>query len=166
MPVIVDTNVAVVANHQNNNVADACMDACVVFLTEVRRNSTVVVIDDGDEVRKEYTRAIQDSKPLQLGALFLVHVIRNQYNPHFVQRVNLEKNDEGEFVDFPATGELAQFDPSDRKFAALARNQNLPVTNATDSDWARFQHLLVANGITVNFLCGDDPYRWFVATNG
>lgn len=63
-------------------------------------------------------------------------------------------------MDFPAVPELANFDPSDRKFAAMSRNTGVAVTNAIDSDWADSLIALNANGIAVNFLCGCDKSTW------
>lgn len=165
MPVIVETNVAVVANRQNDEVVSSCEEACIKFLIEIIRNHTVILIDEGDEVRGEYTKAIKDSKPFQLGAQFLIYIYQHQYDGSRVQRESLPKNAAGEFADFPNDPALANFDQSDRKFAALARRTGTPMTNATDSDWAQFKGPLAANGINVHFLCGCDPRNWFLADN-
>ena len=60
--VIVDTNVIVVANHQNTNVRENCVDSCIEFLTDVR-NQHVVLIDDKDEIRMEYARVLGMGRP-------------------------------------------------------------------------------------------------------
>ena len=158
--VIIDTNVAVIANRQNANVVISCVDACVLFLTAAR-NAHVVLIDVGDEIRAEYAGALQMRRPYELGAQFLIHVLQHQYNPARVRRVPLDKTDAGAFADFPNTAHLAAFDPSDRKFAALSRKTNVPVTNATDSDWADHRTALTANGVVVHFLCGCTKTKWF-----
>ncbi len=160
--IIVDTNVAVVANRQNNGVEQSCADACVLFLTDAHTQH-VVLIDAGDEVRSEYAKALSVSRPYQLGALFLLHIYQNQFNPARVRRIDLPKNADGTFADFPSDPSLATFDLSDRKFAALSRNTGTPVTNATDSDWADSLAALTAFGITVDFLCGCDKTKWFTA---
>jgi hypothetical protein len=100
-------------------------------------------------------------RPYELGAQFLIHVLQQRHNPARVKQVRLDKMDTGAFANFPNTADLAAFDRSDRKFAALSRKTNVPVTNATDSDW--FNHLapLNANGIKVNFICGCDKSKWF-----
>lgn len=160
--VIVDTNVVVVANRQNQDVCEDCIDACVKFLIAAQANC-IVLLDDGDEIRKEYAEALHERRPYEIGAQFLLYVYQNQFNEAHVRRIDLARHANGEFVDFPSNQQLVNFDPSDRKFAALARNQNTPVTNATDSDWANFLTPLNANGIQVNFLCGSDPDAWFKA---
>jgi hypothetical protein len=58
--VIIDTNVAVVANRQNTDVVTPCVDACILFLTAAR-NSHVVLIDAGPPCQcevKHLSRAI------------------------------------------------------------------------------------------------------------
>ena len=158
--VIIDTNVAVVANRQNAAVVESCISACIDFLVSAR-SQHVVLLDEGDEIRAEYARALQQRRPYELGAQFLVHVLQHQFDPKHVRRVELMKTVGGEFADFPADAGLAAFDRSDRKFAALAKNTNTPVTNATDSDWVDFQGQLNVNGIFVDFLCGCDKLTWF-----
>jgi hypothetical protein len=158
--VIVDTNVAVVANEQNDGVVASCIDACKVFIATARDGCTVL-IDEADAIRQEYAQALKQSRPFGLGALFLMHIYQHQHNPARVRRVPLPIAAGGEYVDFPDDPALATFDKSDRKFAALARRTGLPVTNATDSDWIDHITALNANGIAVNFLCGPDKTGWF-----
>ena len=64
------------------------------------------------------------------------------------------------FVDFPDDPALAEFDLSDRKFAALARRSGAPVANATDGGWLQHRSALEANEISVEFVCGCDPLQW------
>ncbi len=158
--VIIDTNVAVVANRQNPDVAQGCVDNCIAFITAAH-SQHVVIVDDADAVRQEYAQALQQSRPYGLGALFLQHVYQQQFNPNRVRRVNLPIGPDGEYVDFPGGGALATFDPSDRKFAALSKQTGVAVTNAVDSDWADHLAHLHAAGIVVDFLCGCDKTKWF-----
>jgi hypothetical protein len=158
--VIVDTNVAVVANQQNFGVVASCIDACIIFIA-MARGEHVVLIDDADAIRQEYAQALQQSRPYGLGALFLQHVYQHQYNPARVRRVALALDADGEYADFPNDPALANFDPSDRKFATLARNTGVPVTNATDSDWIDNIAALNAQQISVDFLCGQHKTGWF-----
>lgn len=155
-----DTNVAVVANAQNAGVATSCVDACKLFVATAR-NSHVVLIDEADAIRQEYAQALQQSRPYGLGALFIQHIYQYQYDPKRVRRIKLPVAANGEYTDFPNDPSLAAFDPSDRKFAALARKTGIPVTNATDSDWIDNIVALNSNGIAVDFLCGNDKTDWF-----
>lgn len=159
--VIIDTNVAVVANRQNPDVVENCADACIIFLAKAK-SEHVILLDDGDEIRAEYARALQLRRPYELGAQFLIYVLQRQYDSNRVRRIELTKTGAGEFSDFPQDPGLATFDRSDRKFAALAKVTGADVINATDSDWIDFQPALNANGISVNFLCGCNKAIWFV----
>ncbi len=158
--VIVDTNVAVVANGQNDDVVGSCRDACTRFIAEIP-HGRVVLIDSADEIRAEYARAVGMGRPYQLGAQFLLYVLRYQHDSRHVRRIDLPKRPDGGFADFPDTPDLATFDPSDRKFAALARQTGVAVANATDSDWADHIASLNAHGVAVAFLCGDTKSNWF-----
>ena len=160
MEVIIDSNVAVIANRQNNDVQLECQDACIDFIIEAK-TKCVVLIDNNDEIRSEYAGILKEGRPYELGTLFLIHLYQNQWNPKKVRLVELDKTPLGDFVDFPTTADLSTFDMSDRKFAALAKKTGVPVTNATDSDWATSVVHLANNGITVNFLCGCNPTKWF-----
>jgi hypothetical protein len=157
--VIIDTNVAVVANRQNLAVMNSCVEACILFLVKAQAEY-VVLIDVGDEIRAEYAKALSLSRPQGLGALFLLHILQHQFNPERVRRIDLRKNIAGEFLDFPSVRELMDFDRDDRKFAALAKFTNTAVSNAVDSDWADYLTPLTQNGITVHFVCGCDKSNW------
>jgi hypothetical protein len=148
--VIIDTNVLVVANGQNVDVAAYCLDACIRFVKKVRTDD-VVLVDGSDEIRKEYARNLQEGRPYQLGMRLLFEIL--QYSVQ-VRVIDLHQDANGDFLDFPPVPELEAFDRSDRKFAALSKKTGTPVTNATDSDWADFPSALNRHGITVQFLCG------------
>ena len=158
--VIVDTNVLVVANRQNAQVAPSCVDACVAFV-ESALAEHVTLIDRAGDILTEYYRNLKDGWPYELGKRYCMALIQQQHVSTRVRIVDLLKSADGEYVDFPNTPGLATFDRSDRKFAALAKATGTPVTNATDSDWANFLPALTANGINVEFLCGGDLLRWF-----
>lgn len=156
---IVDTNVMIVANRQNGEIAPNCIDNCVEFLVGLQK-SGVLILDSSDQVRLEYAQAISQGRPYQLGAQFLIHVYRNQFNEKHVKRVEISVDKLGNYIDFPSAEELEKFDLSDRKFAALSRKTGVPVTNAVDSDWVDFYVPLKESGIDVNFLCGCDKAAW------
>ena len=85
--VVIDTNVAVVANRQNPKVTPSCEDACVRFLTAAK-SDYVVLLDQGDEVRAEYARALKKGRPYQVGAQFLFHIYQQMDNPERVGSLN------------------------------------------------------------------------------
>jgi len=160
--IIVDTNVAIVANGQNDDVVVSCVDACKEFIVAAREQH-VLLLDDGDAIRQEYAGALKQSRPFALGALFLHHIYQNQFNPARVRRVTLLARADGQYADLPQSLIDAGFDPSDRKFAALGCKEGVPVHNATDSDWIEHAATLAAEGIEVEHLCGCIPAQWFTA---
>jgi len=69
--------------------------------------------------------------------------------------VHITPHPKREFAEFPADEQLANFDPSDRKFVAvaLAAGDAPPILNASDTDWWPVRRALDAHGLTVKFLC-------------
>lgn len=162
---VVDTNVAIVANGRPDP-ADPrppsipCRIAAVTFLTEMRKRGTVL-LDLDDAIQGEYRRYLNPRGEPGVGDRFYQDVLHS--SPKLVERVNLPKRPDGEYEDLPQSLIDAGFDPSDRKFAALARKEGVPVYNATDSDWIEHATALATEGIQVENLCGCDNSLWFAA---
>lgn len=155
---VVDTNVAIVANGENQDASRNCILACVVKLRELRDNG-IIVIDDKDLIFEEYKRYLSFKGQPGTGDAFFRHLYEKQYDPAKVERVNVTLNDpiEQTYEEFPDDSRLAGFDRSDRKFVAVAITSvnNPPVLNAVDSGWRNFQRELEENGIFVEQLCLD-----------
>ena len=66
-----------------------------------------------------------------------------------------------EYATLPQALIDAGFDPGDRKFAALAKQQDATVANATDSDWLEHRSILEDEKIKLYFVCGYDQSKWF-----
>lgn len=160
---VIDTNVPVVANGRHDGdkpLAPECQKAAIRFLTNVRDKKERVVLDAAGEVEAEYRRNLNPGGQPGVGNLFYRAVVSGQ-TP--CDRVNLPKRADGEYEDIPQPVIDASFDPDDRKFAALARRERIPVVNAVDSDWLDAWDVLARNDIHVKFLCGCDAARWFAA---
>lgn len=159
---VVDTNVPIVANgpaaHNQDPPSVECREAAVRFLAGVL-TSGKVLLDLGGEIQAEYSRHLKPSGQPGVGDRFYQEVLLSA--PRRIERIHLPKRDNGEFADLPQALIDANFDPSDRKFAALARREQVPVVNATDSDWLDHRVVLKENGIQVEFLCGSDKTTWF-----
>ena len=160
---VVDTNVPIVANGRPDP-KDArppsvdCRVAAIVFLQNILKSGRILV-DLAGEIQGEYRRYLNARGQPGVGDRFYLEVLRSE--PQRIERIELPRRADGEYVDLPQALIDAEFDPSDRKFAALARRENVPVANATDSDWLNHRSTLEANGIAVNFLCGCDRRVWF-----
>jgi len=158
---VVDTNVPIVANGRadpGNPPSIDCREAAVGFLLRALTSATILV-DLAGEIQTEYGRRLRPSGQPGVGDRFYQEVLRGA--PRRVQRVDLPKRDDGEYVDCPQALIDDGFDRSDRKFAALARRGRTTVVNATDSDWLDHRAALHGNGIRVDFICGCDRTRWF-----
>ena len=159
----VDTNVPIIANGHSDpdseRIANAtCRLASVQFLTRAVKTGKIVV-DLNGEIMAEYRRYLKPVGQPGVGDQFYLAVINS--HPDRIIRVLLAKRTDGEFVDCPQALIDDQFDPSDRKFAAVAINANAIVVNATDSDWVNHRDVIAQCGITVENICGCDTSQWF-----
>ncbi len=160
---VVDTNVPVVANGRPNPEDDrvpsiTCRIAAVEFL-QTALHSGKILVDLAGEIQAEYRRHLKPSGQPGVGDRFYQEVLNSA--PQRIERIDLPKRDDGEFADLPQELINANFDRSDRKFAALAKREHAPVINATDSDWLNHRVMLESYGIRVTFLCGCDKSNWF-----
>lgn len=163
--VVVDTNVPIVANGRpdpsNGGRAPSigCRLAAIEFLEETLA-SRRVVLDIAGDIQAEYRRYLHAKGQPGVGDRFYQQLLMSA--PARVERLDLPHEPTGEYVDFPKDIKLLTFDPSDRKFVAMARRANAPIANATDTDWLHHKDALNANGVTIQFICGCDNHDWFV----
>lgn len=158
---IVDTNVAVVANGRGDGrkpISEACRAASVQFLLEVVTRDRIIV-DAAGEVAREYRRHLSPKGQPGVGDRFC-HLVMTQ-GAEKVEHIELARAADGSFADLPAPVAASTLDPSDRKFAALAARTGAAVSTSTDRGWTRHAPLLLANGLSVDFLCGCNPAAWF-----
>lgn len=147
---VVDTNVAIVANERETDVDACCRLACVEKLRSVVK-CEVVSIDDQGAILMEYARHLSYAGMPGVGDAFFKHVFNHQYQDDRVRRVAVTPSrDQGRgFEELPDNS----FDPSDRKFLAVAVVARAVVLNATDSDWAEQKALTDRLGVEVGQLC-------------
>ena len=159
---VVDTNVAIVANGPPSNdphpPSIECRRSAVRFLMELLSKHTVL-LDQDHAIQKEYSRHLRSKGQPGVGDRFYMEVLKSA--PNRIERVDLPKRADGEYQALPQAVINANFDPDDRKFAALAAQQKAPVANATDSDWLDHKTVLQANGIRIHFVCGCHRKVWF-----
>ena len=161
---VVDTNVAIVANghpeagKDNSQPTIACRLAAVQFLQSLLKRHVVLLDSDG-AIQTEYRTYLNPAGQPGVGDRFYQTVLHS--SPERVRRVDLPKTQTGDYMDIPNSLILDGFDPSDRKFVALAHRENAPIANAVDSDWIEHSDTLAAEGIVVQNLCGSDPAHWF-----
>ena len=160
---VIDTNVPVVANGTSDPVrarspTASCREAAVRFLLRVV-SKEMVLIDHAGSILTEYRRYLSPRGQPGVGDRFYQTIL--QSSPSRVRRVDLHLREDGEYTSLPEPLIAAGFDPSDRKFAALAHQETVPVANATDSDWVIHGATLASTGVDVRNICGCHPANWF-----
>ena len=150
MTFVVDTNVAIAANGRGTHADVQCRLACVRRLRSLVAGE-VVAIDETGLVLNEYRKHLHFSGMPGVGDVFFKHVFNNQARDKHVRRVSVTPTDDDErsFEELPRN----TFDPSDRKFLAVAVAAKAVVLNATDSDWGEQEALMDELGVEVRQLC-------------
>lgn len=150
---IVDTNVAVAAN-DDGSVAPECVKACVKALREVTRSGRVVV-DSDLEIVREYRQNLRAQGQPGVGDAFFKWLWDHLWMQDVCTHVAITRHPERGYNEFPDHAQLARFDPSDRKFLAVAaaHHESPAILQATDSKWWGFRKAFSECGIRVKFLC-------------
>ena len=160
----VDTNVPIVANgrpdtsHGGKVATVDCQIAAIEFLQSVMKTGLVLLDVDG-AIQAEYHRHLHPRGQPGVGDRFYLEILNSA--PGRVERSELPKREDGEYAHLPQALIDTNFDPNDRKFAALAAKEGIPVINTTDSDWLNHRAILSDVGVQVEFLCGCDETKWF-----
>lgn len=162
MKAVIDTNVLLVANGQHADVSPGCVAACVERL-QAMQSGGVTVIDDGHRILDEYLHKTQANRPKGVGDVFLKWLLRQVANPQRVEQVSLTDTGDQTYAEFPSPALQPRFDPSDRKFAAVAHAHpdKPPIWEAADSKWLDWWPALKACGVQVDFLCPDDTCHFY-----
>ena len=158
--IVVDTNVAVVANGHPQQASLECKRICVKRLVNIEQGKEKLVLDSQWQIIKEYTRNLSLKGQSRPGDVFLKWVMDNIKNKEYCELVNITSldSDPTNFHEFPQVPELSGFDPPDRKFIAvsMAHPNHPPVLQALDSPWWGFKDALERNGVNVEFICESD----------
>jgi hypothetical protein len=155
-PVVVDTNVPIVANGRHANASCDCVLRCIDALENATRDWRVL-LDEGGLILDEYRRALLSDRQPSVGRAFFKWLWDNQANEVVCRKVAITHDSHRVFAEFPDNPELSRFDRSDRKFVAvaLASQESAVEINASDTDWRDFLAPLRKCGVCVRFLCPD-----------
>ncbi|MFN4284222.1 MAG: hypothetical protein ACK4NA_16445 [Alphaproteobacteria bacterium] len=149
---VVDSNVPIVANGGDAiHVSKECRLNALEALNEIVERGRVIV-DSGGEIIREYRRHLNPRGQPGVGDRFFQQVLMDYSGK--VERVEITPHATRVYEEFPDDPALEAFDPSDRKFVAVALKGKAIVVNATDSDWLNYKDSLKANGVSVEFVCG------------
>jgi hypothetical protein len=116
-----------------------------------------IVLDNRRRILNEYMRNLSPSGKPGLGDAFFKWVLQNCAKTERCEQVEIHpRGGDGEdYEEFPNDPALDKFDPSDRKFVAVAlgSKNNPEVLNAVDPDWWEHQDALKRHGVRIRFLC-------------
>jgi len=160
----IDSNVLIVASDEyrpnarrHPEASWACVRRAIDRLEQIKATGRVL-LDTSRLVVSEYENQCSYSGQPGAGDAFLKWLSDHEWFEEHCHRVDIHVNSERDFDEFPNDPDLAKFDRSDRKFAALAiaaRPSHAAVLNAVDSDWWEFRDPLARNGIEIEFVCPD-----------
>lgn len=161
MIVIVDTNVAVVANGKSDQASPDCILTCTNYLESIMDHGQVL-LDSHWNIIGEYQDNLNDKGQPGVGDRFLRWVLLNQATCRCIYVVlTPKKDDTKDFEEFPSDQRLKNFDRSDRKWIAgqQAHLDHPPILQATDAKWWNFREAFQALDIKVEFICEADIQR-------
>ena len=126
-----------------------------------------IVLDDNWRIIKEYMHKLSPDGQPAIGDSFLKWVLTSWSNPDRCTCVPITPlaDDPYNFNEFPVHPELANFDPSDRKFVAVSASHGQrhgecpPILHAVDSKWWGWKDALGDCGIHVEFLCPEETEK-------
>ncbi len=157
MTVVVDTNVAVVANGRSQQASAGCVLTCAEKLQQIMSGEMKLVLDDEWRILGEYMRNLH-SRGSDVGDRFLAWLLTNKDTQCDFVSIIPTDGSENDFREFPTDPALKGFDPADRKFIAVAltHSEKPPILQAVDSEWWNARDALRQNGVTIDFICEDD----------
>lgn len=152
-PVVVDTNVLLVANGGPSHTA-SCTLACANQLMKIQK-SGCVVLDQGYEILGEYAKKQTANGQPGIGFQFWKWLLNTKGGTDHCQFVKITKVEPAGYEEFPDHEDLVDFDLSDRKFVAVAvaHGSSPLIYQASDSKWWGWKEALQQCRITVEFLC-------------
>lgn len=156
---VVDTNVAATANRANPGASSACAAASGRALRAVMATGHVFV-DAGGAIVEEYRRHLSPKGQPGPGDAFLKWVLTHEWGGQRVTRVPITPKEPGgdEFEELPAPRAGVSYDPSDRKFLAVAaaHPEKPTILQAFDSKWWGWQQSLAEIGVSIHFICPEE----------
>lgn len=153
---VIDTNVPVTANGSNDSAPATCVAASARALQAVMEGGHVFV-DDGGRIVEEYRANLDPRGQPGPGDVFLKWLLTHEWGGARVTRVAISTRggSEDDFQELPEPPEGVTYDPSDRKFLAVAAaHPDRPhILQSFDSKWWGWMESLRSIGVRIHFLC-------------
>jgi len=157
--IVIDTNVLLVADGQGRHMSGDCRTICEDRLRRVQAEEQVV-LDRSWLILGEYQNKLANRQPTP-GSAFVMWILQRQGMSQHVSWIKISalNTENTRFAEFPSDEDLeAEFDPSDRKFIAVANahTEKPPILECADSKWLGWEQKLGAHGIRIEVLCRDE----------
>jgi hypothetical protein len=153
---VVDTNVATTANGANAGAPPGCVAASAKALQAVMTNGQLFV-DDAGRIVAEYRQNLRAAGQPGPGDVFFKWLLTHEWGGQRVTQVTITptSGDSDDFEELPRPPAGVRYDPSDRKFLAVAaaHAEHPPILQAFDSKWWGWQTALAQADVTIHFLC-------------
>jgi hypothetical protein len=151
---VVDTNVPAVAALAYPEASPDCVAKCLEVIRRLRDDRARLVLDDGNHILREYSRALSGNRQPDAARVFMKWVYDNRCKRAAVYARDPAGTD---FKQLDGVAGIDGFDLDDRKFlaAALGTDAVTAVYNAVDSDWLDYRVAIEAAGVAVVFVCGE-----------
>lgn len=146
---IVDTNVPLVTKLPDGHPQEL-VDACEELLESIMEQDLVVVTDDGGEIVEEYFHKLSRSGQDTLGDIFAKWVFNRRCWWDASAKPDIEP--QGDCIYGVLAGDHDDFDPSDRKFIAVAKVSGAPIHQATDTKWLDWGDALRRHNVVVRYV--------------
>ena len=155
-PVVIDTNVLLVANG-GPSYTRVCTLECAKQLLEIQK-SGCVVLDHGYEILREYAKNQPNVGQPGIGLEFWKWLLNTKGSSDHCEFVTITQIHPSGYREFPSHDGLLNFDPSDRKFVAVSvvHDDRPPILQATDSKWLQWNSALKDCGVLVKYLCPEE----------
>lgn len=155
---VVDTNVPVVANG-NSEAGSKCVRRCVGALRDLIASGRIA-IDDGWRIIGEYRNNLSETGQPGVGDRFFLWTlrIRNSSERCVLVPITSVGDNREDYAEFPRDPALSGFDPSDRKFVAVAVavDGRASILQAVDTKWWLYRDALTRPGVDVCYLCKEE----------
>ena len=162
---LLDTNVMYtadkhpVAESGEREELSRCAEMSFQLIKNVIQTKEGLVLDDGWEILGEYAKNVDQWKPSGIARAFFIWLHNNRLKFPSEDRVHITPSENG-YAEFPDLEEFTNFDPSDKKFVAVAyahaANPKPTIYVSDDSKWQWYSEGFSKAGIKIEFL--DDEY--------
>lgn len=163
--IILDTNVPAKASVSPNScpveeleMQKACMEYIRALTMDKEKK---LVLDLGYEIWKEYNNNV--CRNSNMGKLFFRWFYDYCKTILPQDHIKLDKDENGQYVDYPYDEATKEFDESDKKFVALANahSEKPPIIEAADGKWLGYEEAFAKYGIHIEFLDRDYAQRMY-----